>query len=200
VVFPAGSALTIEPGATIRFGAGCSLVSYSPLIAQGTAAAPIVFTAYNPWFKWGVVAAVDAGHAVFEHALVAHARQAVVNGVDLPGGVSLVNTNVDVRFCRFTEMFGKDALYVRRGNVLIRDNCVQNASKDGLDLDGGSGLVCNNRFVDCGDEGIDLSEDENIEARDNTVLDADGGRVAADHGLDRLRAANTLGYSGGESQ
>jgi hypothetical protein len=54
--------------------------------------------------------------------------------------------------------------------------------------------VVGNRFVRCGDEGIDLSENRDLAVYGNTILDARGGRLAADVGLEELRRNNTLGY------
>jgi len=52
IVVPEDTALTIEPGTTVRMRVGCSLIAYSPIIARGTKDEPIVFTAQKRWFKW----------------------------------------------------------------------------------------------------------------------------------------------------
>jgi hypothetical protein len=91
-------------------------------------------------------------------------------------------------------MFGKDAVYALRSRVQIEGNEIIGTFKDGLDLDGGTGQVVGNRFVRCGDEGIDLSLNQAINVHGNTILDARGGRVAADVGLEQIRQANTLGH------
>ncbi len=195
VVVPRGVALEIAPGAVLRFGAGRSLIAYGPLAARGTAQDPIVFTARHPWLKWGVVGVVGAGPAVFEHTRFEHGRQARVNAEDFVGGLSLVGTEAEIADSRFGPMFGKDALYVRGGAVDIHDNVIQDAFKDGIDFDGGGGELRANRFVDCGDEGIDLSGELDLEVRDNVVFDDRGGRIAAEQGLDELLSHNEVGFS-----
>lgn len=196
VVVPRGVTLTIEPGAELRFGAGRSLVAYGPIIARGTADRPIVFTARTPWLKWGAVAVVDAGPSVFEHVRMAHGREARVNGLDLTGALTLWRADAEVAHSALGPLFGKDAIYVREGRIDIHDNEVRQARKDGLDLDGGRGVVRGNRFVDCGDEGIDLSGDLDVEVRDNTVLDDRGGRIAAEVDEAAIAGRNVLGFSG----
>lgn len=197
VVIPRRTALVIEPGAVLRFGAGRSLVAYGPVTARGTDQRPIVFTARAKWLKWGSVGVIDAGPSVFEHVRFAHARQARVDGIDLVGGLSLIRADAEIAHGEFGPMFGKDALYVRDAGVRIHDTTVSDAFKDGLDFDGGGGVVRDNRFVDCGDEGIDLSGRLDVRVFDNTILDARGGRVAADDGAleTELVLRNTLGYS-----
>ena len=195
VIIPRHVALTIEPGVELRFGAGCSLISYSPIFARGTEANPIVFTAKTKLLKWGVIGLVEVEGSVFEHVRFEHGRQARVNNVDFVAGLSVIGGSVRVTDCYFTDMFGKDAMNVRYGKVQIRNNFFQNTFKDGLDLDGGSGEVSFNEFVNCGDEGIDLSENEELRVFSNKVLDHRGGRISADSDLDQIRSLNALGYS-----
>lgn len=195
VIIPAGSSLRIHPGAVLRFAAGRSLVSYGPIQARGTKAEPIRFTSASPWHKWGVVAVIEADRSVFEHVLVEHGRWARVNGLDLPGQLSLIEADTSIRHARFQDAYGEDAVYARDAKVVVWASEFRNIRKDGLDLDGGSGLVSANRFVDCEDEAVDLSGDYDVDVVDNEFLDSRGGRVAAAKGLDEIRARNRFGFS-----
>jgi len=198
IVVPRGSSLTIEPGAVLRFRAGRSLISYSPILARGTETEPILFTAQQPWLKWGVIGIVQAGQSIFEHVQFEHGRQAWVNNVEFFGGLSLIETDVEIAHSQFLNAFGKDAVYVRQGQVLIRDNLFQETYKDCLDLDGGAGEISHNQFINCGDEGIDLSQNDQVRVFDNKILDPRGGRMSADTHLEEIKSLNTLGYSGDE--
>lgn len=195
VIVPQGTALTIDPGTVLRFGASRSLISYSPVTAQGTDAEPIRFTAQNRWLKWGVLGVVGSASSKFEHIQLEHSRQALVNEVDFFAGLSLIEADSVILNSTFENAFGKDAVNARMSDVLIQDNVFRNAYKDCLDLDGGSGVVAGNLFVDCDDEGIDLSDNEAIDVFDNTILDVRGGRLAADNNQEFIEAQNTLGYS-----
>lgn len=183
IVIPGGLSLIIDPGAVLRFGSGRSLVSYSPVIARGTEHQPIIFTTKNKWLKWGAVAVVNAGKSIFEHVRFEYGRWAVVNGIQFPGSLSLIETDVEIVHSRFVNLFGKDAVYIRQAQVLVRDNVFRDAHKDCLDLDGGTGRISRNRFINCEDEGIDVSGDYNLQVFDNTILDSKGGRIAADKNL-----------------
>jgi hypothetical protein len=195
VVVPGGSVLKIEPGTVLRFAGGCSLISYSPVVARGTERQPILLTARNRWRKWGALGVVDAGQSVFRHVYLEHGRRALVNHLDFPGSLSLIRTDVEIADCRFERLGGKDAVYVREGHVSIRTNLFRDVYMDGLDLDGGSGEVSGNRFIDCRDEGIDLSGTDDVRVFGNVVLDQRGGRIAADGDVNAILAQNTLGYS-----
>lgn len=195
IVVPSGSSLTIEPGTMLRFRVGRSLISYSPIIARGIESAPIHFTAQNTWRKWGVVGLVNTGKSIFEHVSFEHGRQALVNNIDFFGSLSLIETDVEIAHSQFLNLFGKDAVYVRQGRVLIRDNTFRDTNKDCLDLDGGSGEISHNQFINCGDEGIDLSFNYDIQVFDNKIIGSDGGRISADHNLDRIKKLNIFRHS-----
>jgi polygalacturonase len=195
VVIPAGVMLTIEPGAVLRFGAGRSLVAYGPVQARGTAAVPIQFTARRKWLKWGAVVVVSSGRSVFEHVRFEHGRWALLDQIEFPGTLSIYGGDVEISNSIFQQTYGKDAVNVREANAVIRNNLVRDAHKDGLDFDGGRGMVFGNVFVDCGDEGIDLAGDYDLQVFDNQIFDSSGGRVEADQGRDVILERNVFGYS-----
>ncbi len=194
IVIPENTSLTIESGTVLNFDVGCSLISYSPIYAQGTASAPIRFLAKNKLLKWGVVGIVGAEKSIFEYVTFKHGRQARVNNIDFLAGLSIIESDVEITNSRFVNMFGKDAMYVRLGTVTINNNIFKNTYKDGLDLDGGSGEIYENEFINCGDESIDLSENINIRVFKNTILDKRGGRISADINLKKIKSLNTLGF------
>jgi hypothetical protein len=198
LVVPVGARLRIEAGAVLRFAAGRSLVAYGPVEARGTLEAPVVLGPLHPWLPWGALVMVGAGPSVLEHVRVERARWARVDGVDYPGSLSFAEASVRIEQSAILGSTGKDALHVRGGDLVARGNRIEGAARDGLDVDGATGLVFANRFVDCGDEGIDLSGAvEGLVVEGNEVLDARGGRLAAESGLERLRAHNRTGYSNG---
>jgi hypothetical protein len=122
IVIPPGAWLTIEPGARLRFNVGRSLISYSPITAKGTKDDPIIFTAKNKWLKWGVVAVVNTGASEFEYARFEHGRQALVNNIMFPGCLSIIESEVKIIHSQFINLYGKDAVYVRKGKVFIHNN------------------------------------------------------------------------------
>jgi len=170
IVVPPGLTLVIAPGTELRFGVGASLISYSAIVARGMAEAPIIFTAQNQWRKWGVVGVVRAGSSIFEHVRFEHGRQALVNGIDFPGALSLIDTEAEVKWCYFKNLYGKDGAQVHNGRVFFRNNTFQGCFKDGVDFDGGAGEISRNRFEYCGDEAIDLGEDSRVQVFDNVII------------------------------
>ncbi len=195
VVVPRSTRLRIEAGAVLRFADGAALISYSPVLAQGNESAPILFTSHSHLRKWGAVGIVGGGLSVFEHVRFENGRQARVNGTDFFGTLSLIGADVEIRNAEFLHLRGKDGVYVRGGRVQIHDNLFEDVRKDGLDLDSSSGSVSGNRFVDCGDEGIDVGQAGALEITGNVILDSRGGSIEADSALEQIKGSNTLGYS-----
>ncbi len=187
MVIPAGLSVTIAPGAVLRFGVGCSLISYSPITARGTAEAPIIFTAQNEWRKWGVVAVVRAGKTVFEHARFEHGRQAFINDFNLPGTLSFVETAAEVRHCEFIDLHGKDGANANGGWVFFQDNKFHGCFKDGVDFDGGAGEISHNQFVNCGDEAIDRGEDSQVQIFDNSIIGSKDARKGDEESFSEKR-------------
>jgi hypothetical protein len=195
ILIPRGATVVIEPGTILKFAVGRSLISRSPIIACGTEQQPIVLTAKNKWRKWGVVGIIRTGKSVFEQVKFEHGRQARVNNIDFFATLSVIASEVEINNCLFQNLYGKDALNIRYGKVLIQNSTFRNTYKDGIDLDGGEGIISQNRFYNCADEGIDLSENKRIEVFKNEIYDRKGGKIAADYNLDNIISLNTLGYS-----
>jgi hypothetical protein len=99
---------------------------------------------------------------------------------------------VEVTNSQFLHACGKDAMYVKQGQVLIHNNVFRRSFKDGLDLDGGAGQVSYNLFLNCGDQGIDLSLNDSLKVFGNKIIDSNGGRIAADVNLEVIKLQNTL--------
>lgn len=195
IVIPTGSLLRIEEGTVLRFGAGRSLISDSPIIARGTEKEPILFTAQNRCFKWGVLSILSDGKSFFQYVKMEHARRALINGTGFPGSLSLIGGETEIVHCQFSDLYGRDAVYVHAGNVVITGSLFADAYKDGVDFDGGVGRISQSDFINCGDEAIDLPGVQDLEVFGNRILDSKGGRIAADTGLAQIRSRNTFGYS-----
>lgn len=194
IVVPRGDSLIIEPGVTLNFSVGRSLISYRPIIARGTANSRIQFQSQDSYRKWGVVGVVRSGKSIFEYANFRDGRTARVNNIDFFAMLSVIGGDVEITNCEFLDAYGKDAINVRYGDVMIANNLIVNTYKDGIDLDGGSGVISHNRFVNCDDEGIDLSENEHIEVYENDIRDTRGGSIGADVNLEEIKAQNSLGF------
>jgi len=191
IVVPVGTYLLIEAGVVLEFAEGVSLFSYSPITAIGTEDEPILFVSQSD-LKWGVVGLIDTEKSTFNYVTFEKGSMSTINGQEVFGTLSLVDSNVEIMNSEFVDLFGNDGVWVRNGNVVIKNNFFKNHVSDCLDLDGGSGEISNNQFLDCGDEGIDLSENYNLRVFDNVIVNAKNSAIDADNDLDELLSQNTI--------
>jgi len=76
VVVPAGVVLTIAPGATLLMQANAILEVRGQLLADGTAAAPILFTREASGVKWKRIFFINAADSRLSHCTIEHADSA----------------------------------------------------------------------------------------------------------------------------
>lgn len=192
IVVPAGTHLTIERGSVLSFEEGVSLISYSPITARGTEDQPILFVAHNEESAWGVVGVVMADKSVFDHVRFENGNRALVNNQRFSGSLSLVYTDAEITNSEFVNLFGKDGVWVLKGNVRISGNVFKDNRGDCLDFDYGSGEISNNEFINCGDEGIDLMGNYDVEVFRNRIVSAGDKGIDADNYIEEIMHANSI--------
>lgn len=190
IIIPKGFSLDIEAGTTLRFGKDKSLVSYSPITAKGTEDNPIIFTSQNN-VKWGSLGIVEAEKSIFDHVKFEYGKGTLVNNREFMGSMSLVESGVEISNSQFSNLFGKDGVWALNSDVMIRNNIFNDILVDCLDLDNGSGEVSSNQFINCGDEGIDLSENDNVQVFGNVIINSGNG-IDADANLEEIRKLNEI--------
>ena len=192
IIIPSGTHLIIEPGTKLRFRIGRSLVSYSPITAIGTSDEPIQFVSRNKWLRWGAVGLVNTGKSVFENVRFERGSRTLVNDREFYGSLNFHETDAEITKSQFLNLFGEDGVHIRGGDVLIRDNLFRDTFNDCLDVDGAKGIIAQNQFLNCGDEGIDISENYGLNVFDNAVIGAEGLSISADNDLERIKSLNLI--------
>lgn len=174
IIVPHNAMLVIEPGTTILFNPGTSLISYSRVEALGTRETPIRFTWHYQDAPWGVFGVVGApGKNVFRFTTVEYGSDATMNGIYFSGSLSVHGTNLEFTDGRVSDSLADDGIHVLRGEAYIARSVFSKTSSDGIDIDlaQGTGSVFeNNIFRNSGGDAMDLSFSE-MTLRNNTVLD-----------------------------
>ncbi len=117
-----GKTLTVEPGVEIEFGNGGELEIYGTLSAQGTAAEPIIFTAYPfqaPW-QW-IHFTSSSTDSILENVLVSY------------GGYSPLGS--------------KGSIYVEESSIEVSNSTSSNSFEAGIYLVNSSSTVENSHFL-----------------------------------------------------
>jgi len=158
-----GATLTIEPGVTVKFGAGRALSVSGGLVARGTAQQPIVFTSNAASPKPG-----DWGYIKFE----SNSLDATYDGEGAYVSGSIIQHAV-------VEYTGSDssngaAIYITGASPLIDANTVRHGTQYGIVLLDSTSQVANNMITNHDYAGIYTSNSP-VLVRGNTIANTGGG-------------------------
>jgi parallel beta-helix repeat protein len=226
IIVPRGITLTIEPGATLKFSSGKSLIAYGKIKAIGTKESPIIFTSL-PFRSWGVVGLVreDSG-GEFEHCVFENGGDAYINGVYFSGMLSAYHANASVISCKFQyagKGGGDDALnfknglftvensyfYRNEGDAIdfdfvekgseIKGNYFEENENDSMDISGSNITITNNRVNKSGDKCISIGEESTGIIQDNILEQCNFGIAAKDSSEILIVNNNFIGNNVGVS-
>lgn len=191
--FGPGEAVLIVAGTTLELAPGASLVFRGPLLAVGTAAAPIRFVPQAG--RWGGLALLgpETAGSQLVHFEVRGATAPEVPLTMLPSAVDLHDTTAILvahgRIAggkRQAEAF--HAAYVR--GLVATDLEIREARGDAVDLEFTTALFRRLAVVDAGQEALDVNGGE-VALVDARLLDCDGKGISVGAGA-RLRADRVL--------
>jgi hypothetical protein len=191
IIVPKNTKLIIEPGTVLKFNNGKSLISYSPIIAEGSENDEILFTGQKG-AGWGAVGLIDSEKSVFRYVKFEGGEGTLVNNQAFFGSLSFVQSDGEITNSDFSGSLGRDSLSVQKSDVLIKDNVFRDSVVDCVDFDNGSGEIISNEFIDCGDEGIDLEGSYDIIVEDNVIINAGDKSIDSDNNLEEILALNRI--------
>ena len=161
----------ILAGTIIKFGPNASLISYSPVIAEGTVNSPIKFMAASS-SPWGTFAIVNTKgkKSLINHVSIEEGGPTTVNGIIFSGGLATHYADIEIFDSVFTRNHGDDGANIKYSTADVRRNQFIGNDSDGLDLDAVSGTIKNNVFSGNGGDGLDISWNT-AEISDNFISD-----------------------------
>jgi len=137
VIIPYGFKVTIRPGTTIFMGKGVSLLSYSPIRAEGAANNPIRIIRAYPQETWGSFAVVNAGSETskLNYVDIEGGSGDTINGITFTGQASFFTSDVDINHSSFAGASDDDSLNVKYGKAVIENSFWTKNAYDSIDLD-----------------------------------------------------------------
>jgi len=184
-----GATLTIEPGTELRFSPGASLLVYGRLLAEGTAARPIVFTGEGG-ARWGAIAFYYTNQDNrISHAVIEWTTEETA---DLRAqGVTAYNSTLTLSDSVVRHTAGS-ALHLQDSNTQVLRNEIYDVQGlwhglygDALKADGGQITVEGNHVHDVhtsGGDGVQFSDMPTLAVlRDNHVHHIDDDCVDLNH-------------------
>lgn len=157
VIIPKNTELVIDSGTTFFFGPGASFESRSPITARGERNLPITFRA-NGSEPWGSVRVIGVNAtSTFAHTRFVGGKDDYFNGVFSSGMLSLYHTPFNIEESIFENSQGDDAVNIKYGYGIVKNNTFRNTKFDALDLDVTSSVVDGNIFENIGNDAVDMS-------------------------------------------
>jgi parallel beta-helix repeat protein len=210
VVVSSGRTLTVEPGVTVKFNGGKSLVVLGKLIAVGTSTAPITFTssAASPARgSWGYIE-IQAGAnpaSEFTFATISY------GGGGGSGALKVVNGTANLNNVTVTESSTSGIRLESSSAQSLNQVTVSSCTSSGVHIEGQTGLntIANSTFSGNGAYGINLAGGARASVTNSAFTNntdyAIGAQVHTDlQGLTGLTATgngsgakNSIGYRGG---
>lgn len=209
VVIPAGFEVVIEPEASLFLGEGVSVVSYSPVFAEGLSGAPIAIRALNPARPWGsFLVAGTKNRSVFRHVKVSGGSElkGEINGIFATSMLGFHHANAVLENNVISYSRGEDALNIKYASgVIVRGNTFAQTESDAFDCDSCSGVIEGNYFEtigtgentktgfgNTGGDAIDLSFANGLEVRDNVIIGATDKGISIGEGSKLVVSGNKI--------
>lgn len=212
VVIPQETTLIISPGATLAFAPKTSLISYSPVIALGTADKPIFF---QPLFAdseipWGSFVVISEGYKknIFHHVNISGGSSEKINGIVTSGELAIQNMITEIIDSKFTNA-REDALHITGGEITINNSHFLDNSVDAIDLEFvENGLISNSVFFNNdyytedvkahkrsnkknNGDAIDIGMSNNIIIKDNIIYGFSDKGISAGEKSSNINIENT---------
>jgi hypothetical protein len=175
ITVPVGITLTIQPGVTLQFWAGRSLIVYGRLVAEGTPSQPIVFTRDGD-DPWGAIL-FDASEADNRIAC-ATVEYASAHGIIADHSRLRVEQST-IRYLSGT------GILVTDGDVVVRGNHVYSAHV-GIELNESAATVERNELHHCADRGLSIAYTSSVTLVNNLIYTCTEGIAILDGSSARI--------------
>ena len=162
IIVPKNTEFEIKAGATIYLGEGVSIVSYSPVLAEGTADFPIKIKKAGDSKSWGSFAVVGAKkkESKFINAYFSGGSGDVIHGIQFTGMLALHESDVSIKNSIFEQALDDDALNIKGSKFTVSNSEFKDNFSDAIDSDYSEGEILDSLFYgsdDNGGDAIDLS-------------------------------------------
>ncbi len=154
---PEGYIVSAKPGNTINLVNSARIISYSPLVFFGTKDLPIKITSSDNSGQ-GIVVYNCAKTSHLFHVQFSNLSNIVDFGWNLKGAITFYESPVVIDECLFkNNKRGDDYLNIIRTNFAINNTVFENTLADAFDADYCKGTIKNVKFIEVGNDAIDVS-------------------------------------------
>lgn len=190
LVIPQGYVFVAAAGAQIDLRRGAYILSYSPLIWEGTKESLIRLFSSDATGR-GLVVLDAPKKSILKYVSFDNFKNTKGVGWELTGAVTFYRSPVDVLYSQFENLDAEDAINVKNTTCLIAHSIFSGANSDAIDWDFVEGQVVESSFRNIKGDAIDISGsrltvknvtiesvgDKGISAGEKSIVSIEGLRV-----------------------
>jgi hypothetical protein len=177
LIVPAGYKIMAHSGLRMNLSNSSKILSYSPIYFIGTEENPIhIYSADST--GQGIVVMNAGQKSVLEYVNFNNLSNPSQQGWELTGAVNFYESDCRISHSIFANNRSEDGLNIIRSKFEIEHCLFQNAQSDAFDGDFTAGTISNTRFINCGNDGIDISGSQ-LEIQDIFISKAGDKGISA---------------------
>jgi hypothetical protein len=148
--------LLIGAGTHLSFSENAYLLVKGSIHALGTEEKPIKLTAEKKSWK-GIYVFQAKNRSLIENVVIENTRSLADGLLNLSGGVTFYQADVDMENVFFDSSVGEDVLNIVKSDFELNNIEILNARSDGIDFDFSKGVIRNAKFNGIGGDALDFS-------------------------------------------
>ena len=181
LIIPKNYTFIAGPNTTIDFFNSAEILSYSPILFEGTNESPVNFISSSA--SAGTIKVFANGK---KSKLVNVIIDGLVNTSESTGAFTFYKSPVEIKNARFINIKSEDALNIIKSHFSIADSIFSSNHSDSLDIDFGKGEIINSKFINSGNDSIDLSGSDVTISSVNINNSGDKGISIGENSISRI--------------
>ncbi len=155
-IIPSNYILIVEEGFRLDFKNEASLISYSPIICRGSKNDSIHFYSTDKSGN-GIYITNTTSTSSINYCNFSNLSNPSINNWQLSGAINFYESDVIIKNSKFDKNRSEDALNIVRSEFHIDSTIFNNIYSDAFDGDFTEGVISNSKFINCGNDAIDVS-------------------------------------------
>jgi hypothetical protein len=156
IIIPPGFSVLAYKGLELNLAESVSIISYSNIRFLGDDDSPIIIQSRNSKGQ-GFFVLNTKKPSQLENVIFNNLSNPFRDGWSLTGAVNFYNSKVAINNCTFTGNRSECGLNIIRSEFNLKNTTFSSMQSDAFDSDFSNGTIHNCRFLDCGNDGLNLS-------------------------------------------
>ena len=173
IAFPGGYKVYASEGVELNLINNACILSYSPLFLKGSEDLKIhIFSSDTTGQGIAILNAKES--SVFENVVFENLSNISKSGWILTSAINFYESNISIKDCLFLNNHSEDFLNIIRSNFTVTNSEFHNVFSDAFDADFADGSLADCKFINCGNDAIDISGSKVL--INNVIMDGIGDK------------------------